>query len=339
MTREEFAALGGRPTITMPTVKQVDSNENQDSNSTIVVAMTTKEKLQRGWSYGRWVVLAAFIYFVLIGLPLWNGVFYSIYLAARGSSSQNACSCGYRNIETGQVWMEFINQPQVRTNDFFNSLVQTVGTEERGYYKLTPENTIFTQDGVDLIVDPPTSDPRIINGGGLRTIRKDIRYGSFEITAKFPSGNGTCAAFFLYESDDNEIDFEYVGFRQKLFAGVQTTDKENQLSDPEVWNSLDMASSDQTRTLRMDWDPTEVRFSLDGRQIHKAIKSVPTVGSFLFLSHWTQFKSGWTLGVPSKRETFSVGRFQAFFNSSDEGIVKERESRCKDVPLCDAKLG
>ncbi|KAG9716198.1 concanavalin A-like lectin/glucanase, partial [Aureobasidium melanogenum] len=51
---------------------------------------------------------------------------------------------------------------------------------------------------------------QMVRSGEIDSLRRDMRYGSFRVGMKMSDVAGTCAAFFWYRNDSQEIDMEYL---------------------------------------------------------------------------------------------------------------------------------
>ncbi len=73
-------------------------------------------------------------------------------------------------------------------------------------FRATPQNVYMDGQGLNLRVSKYTGAD--VTAGEVNFI--NMHYGTMVANVKFPSA-GSCFGFFLYDSDQNEIDFEFLG--------------------------------------------------------------------------------------------------------------------------------
>lgn len=106
-------------------------------------------------------------------------------------------------------------------------------------------------------------------GGEVRT-HGFRRYGYFEVKMRVPKGAGTVTGVFTYADRQkgvkpNEIDIEILG---KNTRAVELTIHENGRSTSKIVN-LPFDASEDFHTYGFDWQPTYVRWYVDGVQVHE----------------------------------------------------------------------
>lgn len=293
------------------------------------------------WKVAKWFILILYILLVLVGIPLWDGAALTVYKIVfppprkLATNRESGCSCGYKDVNTGAVWMEHLDlTPKNMQSDFF---MQPTDTD---YYVFDKRNVKASDTKVDLIVHPPSDDVERPKVGGLMSDRADIKYGSFRTKVTFPIGVGTCAAFFLYENDLSESDYEYIGEKGTLFAGNQAADPSTQLST-DVWHHENFTSKGDVLDLGIEWVPEKVTWTLNGGIYHETPKYVPSGNVRIFISHWTAKNWDWVGTDKIKMTetlTYSVYSFKGLFNSSNIDRINEFNQNCRNIAPCEVNM-
>ncbi|KAI6347740.1 hypothetical protein MCOR25_010899 [Pyricularia grisea] len=197
--------------------------------------------------------------------------------------------------------------------------------------------------GLDLIVRSKVVDD-MVPSAELDSSRSDILWGSFRAGLKLTGDPGTCAAFFWYYNDTQEIDMEFLSqefdasknifpvnlvlqSRAALEAGynAQATGNFKKINLP----------FDPTRDFheyRMDFLPQRVIFYADGQALAEMTgDAVPDHPGHLILQHWSNGNALWSGGPPQRDAMLTVAYVRAYFNSSSDARKQDWEKRCHDV--------
>ncbi|TLS24446.1 hypothetical protein PpBr36_08776 [Pyricularia pennisetigena] len=197
--------------------------------------------------------------------------------------------------------------------------------------------------GLDLIVRSKLVDD-MVPSAELDSARSDILWGSFRAGLKLTGDPGTCAAFFWYYNDTQEIDMEFLSqefdasknifpinlvlqSRAALEAGynAQATGNFKKINLP----------FDPTRGFheyRMDFLPRRVIFYVDGQALAEMTgDAVPDHPGHLILQHWSNGNALWSGGPPPRDAVLTVAYVRAYFNSSNEARKQDWEKRCHDA--------
>ncbi|KAL2123334.1 hypothetical protein VTJ04DRAFT_3789 [Mycothermus thermophilus] len=165
------------------------------------------------------------------------------------------------------------------------------------------------------------------------TRRLDVGYGTFRAVMKVPGVKGTCAAFFWYHNDTQEIDIEFLSkdfspsrshfpvnlvlqSRRSAEAGHDASGTENF-----VQTTLPFDPTADFHEYRIDYLPGMVVFYADGAPLATmtSASGVPTTAGHLILSHWSNGNPLWSGGPPREDAVLKVRSVKAYFNSSDPG--------------------
>ena len=185
--------------------------------------------------------------------------------------------------------------------------------------------------GLQLYVRAGATAPinSLIGMSEVVTNRSDILYGSFRAGIKTTSINGTCAAFFFYRNDTQEIDVEILSTQQQhpshhianlvlqstssLRAGFNAAGTPGFLP-----YNLPFDPTSAFHEYRYDWTPTAVSFYADGALLDTMTDAadVPSSAGSIHLSHWSNGDPAWSGGPPASDAVLTISYFKAYFNTS-----------------------
>ncbi|CAF3623255.1 hypothetical protein SNK03_011358 [Fusarium graminearum] len=212
------------------------------------------------------------------------------------------------------------------------------------------QNNPSQGNGVELRVSS-TINNDAIPGSEIDTTRLDLHWGSFRAGIKLTDVKGTCAAFFWYFNDTQEIDIEFLSQEFDHGRGVYPANLVVQ-SRASMEAGYDASKTGNFKRVDLDFDPTEsfheyrfdyipghVLFYADSKLLAQMNGSdMPTSGGHLILQHWSNGNPLWSGGPPTKDATITVSYVKAYFNSSDPkrqtylqqqcGLSTERASVC-----------
>ncbi|KAL8668605.1 MAG: hypothetical protein Q9168_006773 [Polycauliona sp. 1 TL-2023] len=272
-----------------------------------------------------------------------------------------ACECGYQShaiksdenpvytdvLESDFLHLQDFNAQQDWARQVWN--IPAVGTAPWGR-NMTLDNVITNplagdvgttginggDPGLELRVTAGEPRGGAVKGGEVATIRRDMMYGSFRAGMKYTPQNGTCGAFFFYESDQGEIDFEFLS---KLY---QDPTKAADLllvihADPDVPKDelfrptpVGFYPAEGYHEYRFDWFPDRTVFYADGQFLYETSVGAPHRPGGLILNHWSNGDAGWSAGPPDKDAIMEFSYVKAYFNSSSEEANASYKARCKD---------
>ncbi|KAK0732766.1 concanavalin A-like lectin/glucanase domain-containing protein [Apiosordaria backusii] len=194
----------------------------------------------------------------------------------------------------------------------------------------------------------------IVRGGGelvenmvpvaeIDTKRLDMYFGTFRASMKITGERGTCAAFFWYFNDTQEIDMEFLSkdfdkanksypvnlvlqSREAALSGYNAAKTSNF-----VKAYLPFDPTEDFHEYRIDYLPGRVFFYADGMVLGKMDgPAVPSSAGHLILQHWSNGNRLWSGGPPERDAGLVVRYVKAYFNSSREERRRDWEGRCKD---------
>ncbi|KAH6890324.1 glycoside hydrolase family 16 protein [Thelonectria olida] len=181
-----------------------------------------------------------------------------------------------------------------------------------------------------------------VSASEMDTARRDLHYGSYRAGMKLTAVNGTCAAFFWYFNDTQEIDIEFLSreFRpaENIYpVNLVIQSKESRAAGFDASKTGTFKRSYLTfdptadfHEYRFDYMPDEVIFYADSQRIASMNgSSVPSVGGHLILQHWSNGNDKWSGGPPIEDATVRVSYVKAYFNSSEEKRQATLSRRCR----------
>lgn len=213
------------------------------------------------------------------------------------------CSCGYYDHLNHNWFTEsaivYFNETTLLPADVF-TVQQYEHQREKGWntqYRQGADisNVCLGEDLVDhasnkslqLYVDPSTPDHLVV-GGGVRTVRQDIHYGSFRTLLRSPQALGSSLSMVLDWNDTQQITMNLQSTDDKTNAWVSMLNSDEfptrslgvnysiLSNDTKPWNN-NIAPWNYTE-YRVDWTPKQVNWTIGGklfRQLNKTSEKFP----------------------------------------------------------------
>ncbi|KAL2164094.1 hypothetical protein VTH06DRAFT_3308 [Thermothelomyces fergusii] len=179
----------------------------------------------------------------------------------------------------------------------------------------------------------------------LDTRRLDMMWGTFRAMMKVSPVAGTCAAFFWYFNDTQEIDMEFLSkdfnasngsypvnlVLQSREAAAAGHDASATGAGRFVQAQLPFDPTAGFHEYRIDYLPGRVSFYADGAALaHMEGAAVPSSAGHLILQHWSNGNAYWSGGPPAEDAALLVRYVKAYFNSSTARRRRDWEARCAD---------
>ncbi|XEV05592.1 hypothetical protein FSHL1_010879 [Fusarium sambucinum] len=194
--------------------------------------------------------------------------------------------------------------------------------------------------GVELRVGSTISNDTI-PGSEIDTKRMDLHWGSFRAGMKLTDVKGTCAAFFWYFNNTQEIDIEFLSREFDYDRGIYPVNLVVQ-SKASMEAGYDASKTGNFKRVNLDFDPTEsfheYRFDyVPGRVLFYADNKLlvqmeggdmPSSGGHLILQHWSNGNPLWSGGPPNKDAIVTISYVKAYFNSSDNERQSYLQRQC-----------
>ncbi|KAL6894947.1 glycoside hydrolase family 16 protein [Trichoderma evansii] len=196
-------------------------------------------------------------------------------------------------------------------------------------------------DGIALVVSSTLTNDSV-PVAELDSARMDMVFGSYRAGMKLTPVNGTCAAFFWYFNDTQEIDMEFLSREFDPKNKVYPVNLVIQ-SEASLQAGFDASKTGTFKVVNLTFDPTagfhEYRFDyLQDRVLFYADSlllaemsgsSVPTSPGHLILQHWSNGNPLWSGGPPEEDATMTVSYVKAYFNSSDSDVQSSWNTSCQ----------
>ncbi|RSL93637.1 hypothetical protein CDV31_014631 [Fusarium ambrosium] len=289
--------------------------------------------------------------------------FPTILLVAAGQLVFGICECGYSIVDlesqqpiffTDYLETDFTRLPVISQNNDWVRQQFTVSAEDgRGDYgkAFKPENIrtymaemkgrLDEEAGLHLLVGSVIDDDGAIPGSELDTERQDLHWGSFRAGMKLTPSNGTCAAFFWYFNDTQEIDIEFLSREFDYDRGIypvnlvvqskQSLKAGYDASKTGTYKrvNLNFDPTDAFHEYRFDYTPNRVLFYADSKLIARMEgENMPSTGGHLILQHWSNGNQWWSGGPPTEDATVTVSYVKAYFNSSEPEHQERLSQEC-----------
>ncbi|KAH7127703.1 glycoside hydrolase family 16 protein [Dactylonectria macrodidyma] len=275
------------------------------------------------------------------------------------------CECGYTSKAQGSdvpmVFMDLLETDFTRIKDlsenpgWVRQQFNVSAENGRGAYgkAFTPSNIITLsmdgeagsgrRPGLGLRVGSAIQDDAV-PVAEIDTARRDLHWGSYRAGMKLTATNGTCAAFFWYFNDTQEIDMEFLSREFDSGKGVYPMNLVIQSKQSQE-AGFDASKTGTFRRVNLDFDPTagfhEYRFDYtpglvifytDSKQVAVMDGSeMPSAAGHLILQHWSNGNPKWSGGPPAKDAMLTVSYVKAYFNSSDEQGHATLTDKCHEA--------
>ncbi len=228
-------------------------------------------------------------------------------------------------------------------------------------YLLSPSNYVDggvknRDPGLQLYVrssllQQPADQPALVPLAEIVSERDDILYGSFRIAMKTSPINGTCAAFYFYCNDSQELDVEISGAEQMSaskhgpvhFVAQNTITEDGLAGSKQFVDELLSPPSDDYNEYRFDCEyaasrtpretlsetsadgffsrtkglPGRVDFYVNGKLLSSTTENVPSSPGRIHISHWSNGNPSWSRGPPLSDAVMTVSYVKAYFNSTN----------------------
>ena len=286
----------------------------------------------------------------------------SVAIAAPELNSTD-CSCGYydgssKNLFTESIIVYFNETTALPLDDLIpqsyeNKYEKGWNTQYRQAATVANVRIANTSTAnsstpaLELYVDPTTPD-HVVVGGGVRTTRQDIRYGSFRTLLQPPGkwASGSALSMLFDYNDTQSIEMSTMNTNDPSTAWVSMLNH-NEFPDRPLgvdYRALSNASNGLSpwdfTEFRIDWTEEQLNFYVGGKLFRTVSKKhdthFPTTPMPLSLKHWSVGNFFSMQGPPSQRLVASVGWIRLFFNSSatTSGNAKDFQSRCRLSDAC-----
>jgi hypothetical protein len=294
---------------------------------------------------------------------------YALPTVGEVASGNRNCTCGFYDIDTGSVFTDsiivYFNETDGVPSEFVAERYSNKYEKDwNAIYRqgADPANLQSRNDTLQFLVQPPTDD-HIVQGAGIRTVRRDIQHGSFRTLIKSPrrtSAGSAMSMLWQYNETEvtelsvmnmNDASEAWVG----TFVGGEFTTRDLGVNYTQL---LEQTTADRNYTTlegrlnngsvnpwdfteyRIDWTQDYINFYVGGnltRQIlHKDNKGLPSVPAPIYLKHWSTGNRFSMKGPPGRASMAEVSWTRMFFNSSSIDSVAREDffARCSVADAC-----
>ncbi|KAF7939073.1 uncharacterized protein EAE98_001409 [Botrytis deweyae] len=187
----------------------------------------------------------------------------------------------------------------------------------------SPSGRSFTSS-LKLSVDPPDKN-HLVTGGGIKTVRQDIKYGSARAYLR-PSSQGvggTSLSMMFRYNESESMEMNIMNTNQNSTAWV-TSLIHSEFPNPSLGTNFSFFAEKNIslydyNEFRLDWTKNEVHWYIGNvlvRSIFKENGSVPSTPSPFFIKHWSTGNPYSMQGPPISISDANIGWVRLFFNSS-----------------------
>ncbi len=182
---------------------------------------------------------------------------------------------------------------------------------------------IITSDILTMRVSPFQGERIVAYSSSITSWRDDVLYGSFRMSAKMSSVEGTSFGFFFFYSVTEEIDVEVLAHEQvegKIRISIQPIIRDNlnrasNLSQKVI--DLNKPLSDDFLEYRFDWFKSRVDFFIDSTYYYSLNVNIPSHHGKIVVNHRSNGNPKWSRGPPVTISDVQIRSFDLYFNSSD----------------------
>jgi hypothetical protein len=273
-------------------------------------------------------------------------VFWLLLQLSAATTDVSSCACGFRDPRTGAVWTDAIITYANETDRLpANSLIAEnfqhsyeknwnalyragASAANLGYNESTSPG--WTGNAWTLNLEKPSQDHAVV-GASIRSLRSDIRYGSFEaaLGAPKPGVGGSVLALRLDYNESQTLNINVMNadnpknaWTSFMMYGDWRGSRSNGVNFSDFGNSTyEFASSPWGFVpYRIEWSDKQADFFI-GDALARSVSARdvspwPTTPSTLYMQHSSIGDTYTSQGPPPNGSIAKVGMLRAFFNSS-----------------------
>lgn len=253
----------------------------------------------------------------------------TLLLVSVAQISALQCDCGFNDPldPTGALYTTFFETNFTTTSRAelgqLYRMLQANITKYGSTREFDPSNVAIDSTGVHLTVKAtPSGQP--VPSAEIFTNNTDFGFGSYHWSAQTSGVAGTVTAFYLYKSDTNEVDMEYVSkppdqdqtflftVKPQLF-----TPSGSPLNTTLVTITPSFNMADGLHSYDFVWNSTAVIYGIDGSNWTVPITTnVPSQPGVIAISQWSDGLASYSGGPPTSDSVLTVSRVWAFYNST-----------------------
>ncbi|RPD59133.1 concanavalin A-like lectin/glucanase [Lentinus tigrinus ALCF2SS1-7] len=179
------------------------------------------------------------------------------------------------------------------------------------------KDNIDIQDGyLTMKVAGGTPPGGNVPSAGIRTMDKNILYGTFKTTAITSPIPGVCHGFFTYKNDRQEADIEILTASYE--TGLRLTNQNNhgirsQNTHAIVPYPADPRTGEHEYTL--EWTADATKFYFDGVLVATLNTNVPYEPSCFVWNSWSSGNKRWSAGPPAEDAILKISKIEIEYNT------------------------
>ncbi|KAF2141712.1 glycoside hydrolase family 16 protein [Aplosporella prunicola CBS 121167] len=297
----------------------------------------------------------------------WLTVAISILLPlAAAAAAAPGCSCGFYDDTTGDLYTESLITYFNETSDLSDFVIEEFehrsekawngGWRQGAVVENVQSNyTIWNSNVTNgttlgLFCDPSTK-LHLVNGGSVRSRRRDIQYGTFRSLMRSPQeGTGGSSLSMRVQFNETEsIEINAMNTQTYANAWVSTL-MQNEWPDRKLGVNYTILGNSSIANgtawpfdfmeFRFDWTDKEVRYYIGQNNSRTVTKkkhhAIPMTPAPLYFRHWSTGNTYSMEGPPYWRNVANIGWARMFFNSSEmtADAHDEFDSRCTVTDAC-----
>lgn len=266
------------------------------------------------------------------------------------------CSCGFYDDTTGDLFTESLIQYFNETSDLDQFIIENFEHKSEKSWNskfrqgALPDNVVNNSTSLELYCDPYT-DSHLVNGGSVRSVRRDIQYGSFRSLMRGPREGmgGSSMSMRLLFNETESLEVNVMNTDSNDTAWVSTL-MQNEWPDRDLGVNYTVLGNSSLVNgtawpwgfveYRIDWTDKEVRYYIGQNNSRTMTKkkhgSIPMTPSPLYFRHWSTGNTYSMEGPPYWRSVANVGWMRMFFNTSTmtDDQHEDFDSRCTIEDAC-----
>ncbi|GME26121.1 Glycoside hydrolase family 16 [Neofusicoccum parvum] len=259
-----------------------------------------------------------------------------LFLAGPALAADQDCSCGFYDDTTGDLFTESLIQYFNETADLDQFILENFEHKSEKSWNskfrqgALPDNVVDNSTSLELYCDP-YDDAHVVNGGSIRSVRRDIQYGSFRSLMRGPRQGmgGSSLTMRLLFNETESLEINVMNTDSNATAWVSTL-MQNEWPDRDLGINYTILGNSSLANgtawpwdfmeFRIDWTDKEVRYYVGQNNSRTVTKKkhgqIPMTPSPLYFRHWSIGNTYSMEGPPYFRSVANVGWMRMFFNTS-----------------------
>jgi hypothetical protein len=275
------------------------------------------------------------------------------------SQDGRKCDCGFYDANTQNLFTEsiiiYFNETSSLPLDGWET-EDYVNLREKSWNSIyrqgaTPANAAINDSSLALAVSP--SDPdHLVMGAGIKTIRKDIQYGSFRSFLRSPgkkTHGGSALSMILQYNDTQSLELAVMNTDDTATAWVGTFFN-GEFPTRDIGTNYSVLGNNSAQIgidspwdfteYRVDWTEKGINYSVGTNITREVLKSnnsdLFSVPAPLEFKHWSIGNEYSMQGPPGKYSVANIGWIRIFFNTSTMSTENHQQfdARCSVQNTC-----